>query len=199
MTALVALLLLPAFDPAPPIVRERKYEWVDAANDLKMVDVERLTFRTGADGTAVRERVLVRTEMDGAKVPLSPGVKAEVLKGDEVSEDALTARIDRIAASTAPEKGGTWQTDFEKTPRLPQGAIGFRSLLAGPDKVIASLAYGEAGGLELKGRATFGKKGALVSFSAKGSGIRMPGSQVIAELTVTEGPEGKPAPYKAER
>ncbi|RYG43322.1 hypothetical protein EON79_17195, partial [bacterium] len=60
MTFLVALMLA----SAPPVVRERTYEWVDAARELVLVEVEKLTFRADPDGKPIRERILVRTEMD---------------------------------------------------------------------------------------------------------------------------------------
>lgn len=168
--------------PPPPIeVRERVYHWTDKASDLDLVEVERLTFRVGEDGKTVRERRLLRTEMDGASVPAPEGTKPETLKEGERSQDLLTARIDRIEGLRMLET-----MRLPEAPPLLWADVTLNPLVCGDFAV--GIDYREPDIWKLSGRAGFNNLGTLVWFELEGKGLPLPGGEGSADLKVTEKP-----------
>ncbi|CAN5675550.1 hypothetical protein BH11ARM2_BH11ARM2_01360 [soil metagenome] len=174
------MILLP---PPPPIERERTYHWIDRTTDLDMTEVERLTWRVGEDGKTVRERRLVRTEMDGVKVPTPDTIKPEILAVGEKSKDELTARIDRIAALPAPTDGWSRERSLSEAPPLPSAEVRF--LVKGS---FLTLTYIEPSEWRLDGPVEFSKDGRMASFKLMGDRIPLPGGESVAQLTVSETP-----------
>lgn len=204
---MLSLLAATVFAKGDHWVHERTWRWVNEAEGIHLVDVERVEHRVLSVAPAVvveRSRKLVKSLVGKDEVPASPGLEAEKTrltlragKGFESiaeSAEGMVARVDRVADAAANADGfgkPRWQRKFEgEVGGLPESSVLFVVRKRTGDELLCEVSYRETGldePFRMHGAATVDVKTQML----KGLELRMPnvaipGGTEQASLTISQ-------------